>query len=255
MRTHDQSVTEQFDPQAQAYLASSVHAGGPDLAWVSDWLAQQNYAGAEALDVGCGAGHLGFLLGTRTARLTLADPSPSMLATAQAEAVRRGMTRVLGEVAKAEQLPFADHRFDLVASRFSAHHWRDVPAALKQMRRVVKPGGRLLLIDTLGADSPLVDTHLQTIEILRDPSHVRNHTAAQWRAMIADAGFEVSHDARWALRLEFASWAARMRTPSAALAAIEWVWSRAPVEVHRELSVEPDRSFTIQVGLFVADAA
>ncbi len=262
MHSHDQSVTAQFDPLAQAYLASSVHAEGADLEWVRQWLAADNraddraddQAGAAALDVGCGAGHLGFLLGSCFGSVTLLDPSPSMLATALAEATRLGLKGICAQASKAEELPFEDQRFDLVASRFSAHHWGDVPTALRQMRRVVKPAGRLLLIDLLGDELPLVDSHLQALELLRDPSHVRDYSAAQWRSMIGDAGFTVTVSERWPLRMAFASWVGRMRTPPAAIDALRVVIARAPREVHEALQIEPDGSFTPQVGLFVADA-
>jgi ubiquinone/menaquinone biosynthesis C-methylase UbiE len=265
MQSHDQSVTRQFDSRAQAYLTSTVHATGADLAWVRQWLARwaptrtpnpasATRAAARALDVGCGAGHLGFLLADHFADVTLVDPSPSMLSTALAEAARRGFTTVQGEVARAEQLPFKDDRFDLVASRFSAHHWGNVPAALKQLRRLVKAGGRLLMIDLLGDESPLVDTHLQTLEVLRDPSHVRDYSATQWQAMIAAAGFTVLHTERWPLRMDFASWTARMHTPPAAVEALKWVIAHASKEVHEALAIEVDGSFTPNVGLLVAEA-
>jgi ubiquinone/menaquinone biosynthesis C-methylase UbiE len=257
MQTHDQSVAAQFDPLPQAYLASSVHAQGADLEWVRQWirqwLAAEDRAGATALDVGCGAGHLGFLLGGLFGSVTLLDPSPSMLATALAEAARRGLKGLCAQASKAEQLPFDDHSFDLVASRFSAHHWGDVPAALRQMRRVVKPSGRLLLIDLLGDDLPLVDSHLQALELLRDPSHVRDYTAAQWRTMIGEAGFTVTASERWPLRMAFASWVGRMRTPPAAIDALRVLIAQAPREVHEALHIEPDGSFTPKIGLFVAD--
>ncbi|HEX4377972.1 MAG TPA: methyltransferase domain-containing protein [Steroidobacteraceae bacterium] len=255
MQDHDQSVTAQFDPLAQAYLASSVHAQGPDLAWVRAWLAASDRASTNALDVGCGAGHLGFALGSHFAAVTLADPSPSMLATALTESTRRGLEGVRTQACKAEQLPFDDRSFDLVATRFSAHHWGDVPAALRQMRRVVEPTGQLLLIDLLGDELPLVDTHLQALELLRDPSHVRDYSATQWRAMIRESGFTVTASERWPLRMEFATWVGRMRTPQAAIDALRVVMAQAPREVHDGLRVEPDGSFTAMVGLFVADAS
>jgi SAM-dependent methyltransferase len=88
----------------------------------------------------------------------------------------------------AEVLPFADSHFDCVISRYSAHHWHDVPAALREVRRVLKPDGLALLIDTAGGETPLLDTHLQAIEILRDPSHILTTARASgWRSSARQA--------------------------------------------------------------------
>jgi hypothetical protein len=64
-----------------------------------------------------------------------------------------------------------------------------VPAALREMRRVIKPQGTLVIIDVVALESPLCDTLLQTVEILRDASHVRDYRASEWSAMLQQAGF------------------------------------------------------------------
>jgi ubiquinone/menaquinone biosynthesis C-methylase UbiE len=253
MTTHDQQVLRQFDPRAGAYLTSAVHAGGPDLDQARRLVgAALPAAKAVALDAGCGAGHLAFTLAPLVAQVVAADPAPSMLATVQAAARDRGLANVETRQAQAESLPFADASFCLVASRYSAHHWRDVPAALAQLRRVVKPGGWLLMIDLLGGATPLIDTHLQAVELLRDPSHVRDYTAGEWRRMIAEAGFDLIEAQSWPIRLDFVPWVERMRTPAPSIAVIRTLQREAPQEVREALAIEEDGSFSPRVGLFWA---
>jgi ubiquinone/menaquinone biosynthesis C-methylase UbiE len=256
MTSHDQHVLQQFDPRASAYLTSAVHAAGPDLEHARRLVAGAlPAASAVALDAGCGAGHLGFALAPLVARLVAADPAPSMLATVQAAALERGFPHIETCQAAAESLPFAAASFCRVARRYSAHHWRDVPAALGELRRVVKPGGWLLMIDLLGGATPLVDTHLQAMELLRDPSHVRDYTVEEWRRMIAAAGFDLLETQSWPVQLEFRSWVERMRTPAEPSAAIRRLQQGAPQEVRSALALEEDGSFTPRVGLFWARAA
>jgi ubiquinone/menaquinone biosynthesis C-methylase UbiE len=257
MTTHEQQVLQQFDPRAAAYLTSPVHAAGPDLE-----LARQRVAEAipgrraVALDVGCGAGHLSFTLAPVVARMVASDPAPAMLATVQGAAQARGFTHLETCHAPAAALPFADATFCVVASRYSAHHWLDVPAALAEMRRVCKPGGWLLMIDLLGGATPLVDTHLQAFELLRDPSHVRDYAAPEWRRMIAAAGFELAEESRsWPVRMQFSSWLQRMGTPAHLAVAIRALQESAPREVRAALQLEEDGSFTPEVGLFWARRA
>jgi ubiquinone/menaquinone biosynthesis C-methylase UbiE len=255
MRAHDDTVLEQFDARAEAYLASAVHSAGPDLERARALVARGEHARNALLDVGCGAGHLSFALAPLLTRVVATDPSPSMLATVAAAARDRGLAHVETVQAGAHRLPFAAGEFDVVASRYSAHHWLDVPAALREMRRVLAPAGRLLLIDLCGGETPLADTHLQALELLRDPSHVRDFTKVEWRALLAESGFEFLIEESWPTRLEFATWIERMRTPPASVAAIRRMQAGAPREVAASLAFEPDGSFTPRTGLWLARPA
>jgi ubiquinone/menaquinone biosynthesis C-methylase UbiE len=255
MRSHTEAVQEQFDPQAAAYLRSSVHAAGPDLRSALERVQQYLGPDAQVLDVGTGAGHLSYTLAPAVARVVALDPSPGMLATVRHAAAQRGLAGIETCEAAAAALPFGAASFDLVSTRYSAHHWLDVPRALAEMRRVVKPGGFILVIDILGEDDPLTDTHLQTLELLRDTSHVRDHSISQWHSLLQQGGFCAVEHCTWSLRLEFAPWIERMRTPPALVTAIRMLQQAAPAEVQRALQIEPDGSFTGQTGLFWARAA
>lgn len=251
MSTHRQTVQQQFDPLAAQYLQSSVHAAGPDLDWVTAWLGRSESPADSALDVGSGPGHLSFRLAAHFGRVCATDPSAAMLATAAAEAIRRQLPLLTCE-ASADALPLADASHDLVATRFSAHHWRDVPAALRELHRVTRQGGQLLLIDLLGDDSPLVDTHLQAIELIRDPGHARDLTVAEWQLALRDAGWKTHEFHSWPLRLAFESWVGRMRVGEARVGLLREMLAAAPAEVRQGLAIEADGSFTARIGLFVA---
>lgn len=254
MPDHDQAVIAQFDPKAQDYMTSAVHAAGPDLEKARE-LVQRLESPSSMLDVGCGAGHLGFALARCFKRVVATDLSASMLATVRIAAAQRGLSQLEVQQASAQALPFPDAHFDLVSSRYSAHHWHDVPAGLREMRRVVKPGGMLLMIDLMGDESPVVDTHLQAIELLRDPSHVRDYAPSQWCSLLQQAGFALQQQAFWPTRMDFVSWIARMRTPPAIADVIRQLLAQAASEVQQGLSVEPDGSFVPQTGLFWAKVA
>jgi ubiquinone/menaquinone biosynthesis C-methylase UbiE len=255
MRTHEQAVHEQFDPQAAAYLTSKVHAAGADLAAAVARVGGMTPAPQAALDVGCGAGHLSFALGSLVRRVTAYDPSQAMLATVRAAAAERGLTSIETVQGRAEQLPFPDACFDLACTRYSAHHWLDVPAALTEMRRVLTPGGWLLVIDLLAEEQPLVDTWLQCLELMRDPSHVRDRSVSEWSELIARAGFQPVEQETFPIRLQFGPWVQRIRTPPELVTAIRALQERAPTEVRAALELEADGSFTARTGLFLARPA
>ncbi|CAB3682847.1 class I SAM-dependent methyltransferase [Trinickia soli] len=249
MKHHDQ-VADAFGSTAAAYLTSPSHASGADLETLAAEIAST--PNADVLDLGCGAGHASFAAARHARSVVAYDIAEPMLAVVAAAARERGLDNVRTEQGAAERLPFADASFDWVVSRFSAHHWHDLPDALVEVRRVLKPGGRVLFIDGAGPDHPLLDTHLQAIEVLRDGSHVRNYRADEWVAFFAKAGFEASVRERWRLPLEFKSWIARMRTPDDRAQAIRSLWSNAPDEVRQYYGVKDDGSFMLDVLMIEA---
>jgi ubiquinone/menaquinone biosynthesis C-methylase UbiE len=248
---HDALVAQQFGVTARAYLESETHSTGDDL----ELLAQEVAAipKAAVLDLGCGAGHASFAVAPHAASVTAYDLTPEMLAVVEREAAARELPNIATVQGMAEELPFPEAHFDCVISRYSAHHWHDVPAALREVRRVLKPGGRVLLIDTAGGETPLLDTHLQAIEILRDPSHVRDYSARQWLALFREAGFTATLRQEWPLPIEFSGWIERQRTAPERVAAIHAVWSAAPDEVRSFFEVQQDGSFTMQKILIAAE--
>lgn len=251
--THDASVRAQYDARAAAYLSSAVHASGADLDRMADLVGTR--PDAVALDMGCGGGHVAFRLAGLVGKVVAYDLSAPMLATVAAEADRRGLANVVTKQGAAEALPCPDASFDVVATRYSAHHWGDCARGLAQMRRTVKPGGLALFMDVVSPGVALLDTWLQTLELLRDPSHVRNASLAEWRGLLAGAGFAVADVQTYRLRLAFGPWIERMRTPEAHVAAIRALQARAPGEVRDHFAIEDDGSFTVDTVLIAARPA
>jgi SAM-dependent methyltransferase len=142
----------------------------------------------------------------------------------------------------------------MLLCRFTAHHWRDWDAGLGEARRVTRPGGIAVLIDTLAPDDPLVDTHLQAIELLRDTSHVRNRRKEEWIAALNRHGFDVERVTSHQLSLGFASWVERMKTPAHHVAAIRSLQQGASQDVRDALRYQEDGSFAMDVGTFEAVA-
>ena len=157
--------------------------------------------------------------------------------------------------APAERLPFEDSTFDFVASRFSAHHWRDFGGGLREARRALRRGGRAGFVDAYAPGAPLFDTHLQAIELLRDHSHVRDYTCAQWIDALARSGFAIEACRTWKLRMDFPVWTARMRTPEENVRAIRALQIAASSETKAHFAIEPDGSFLLDVMMIEASAA
>jgi SAM-dependent methyltransferase len=154
-----------WSERAQLYRESEAHREGEDLDLIVEWS-----EGAEnALDVATGGGHVARRLREAGINVVTVDPAPGM----QADVLSR-----------AEDIPFADDSFDVVACRVAAHHFEDVPKALAEMARVSRD--RVIVVD-----NAFLDDSVEEADRVRDPSHVRNYTEDEWRGFFEAAGLRV----------------------------------------------------------------
>jgi SAM-dependent methyltransferase len=247
-------VAQQFGNTASAYLTSTVHSQGADLVQLRA-IAAAVPKRPVVLDLGCGAGHASFAVAPVAASVTAFDLSPEMLTVVANAARERGLDNLSTQQGNVASLPFADAAFCMVITRFSAHHWLNVPAALREVRRVLKPNGVFVIIDITAPETPLHDTTLQAVELLRDGSHVRDYRPSEWTRMLDDAGFTSERVSDWKLTMHFDDWTARMRTPAERITAIRSLLRSAPQETRDYFAVQPDDSFTIDSTLFRASPA
>jgi len=224
-------------------VASAVHAQGEDLAALADLA--RSHPGSRILDLGCGGGHVAYHVAPHASEVIAYDLSPSMLAAVEQEARHRELTNVRVAQGSCERLPFDARAFDFVLCRFSAHHWQDLQAGIREARRVLRPGGQAVFIDIVAPESAVLDSWLQTFELLRDPSHGRDYRASEWRAIAGECGFEPGPPTYRRLRMDFASWTERMRTPPDHVTAIRALQRLAPSAVREHFAIEDDGSFTI----------
>lgn len=247
-RSHDDLVQDQFGPSAQAYVQSPVHAAGEDLDALE--AVAEHLRPRRALDLGAGGGHVAYRLAAHAGTVIAADLSADMLAAVAGTARERGLTNLETRVTPAEDLPFANAAFDFLGCRLSAHHWRDFHAGLREARRVLEPGATAVFIDVVSPGSAALDTHLQAVELLRDPSHIRDYTVTEWGEALTRAGFLLRAVQTRRLRLDYPSWVERMRTPEPHRAAIRSLQAGASRETVAHFAIEPDGSFTLDTAQF-----
>jgi len=228
-------IQERFGRAAAAYAVSPVHRGGPDL---DAMLAAAALTGRErVLDLGCGPGHAAAAFAPHAAEVVALDLTEAMLETGRVLAAERGLSNLRFERGDAARLSFPDASFERVTSRHSAHHFSDPRAVLREVARVLKPGGAFLLVDTVAPENPALDTFLNAFEVLRDPSHVRDHTVSQWCDMLRAVGLEASSLGSFASAQEFDAWVARIGTSPAAVKGLQALFDEAPEEVRAAFGI------------------
>jgi SAM-dependent methyltransferase len=230
-----QAIQDRFGAAAARYAVSAVHRGGPDL---DAMLAAGVATGRErVLDVGCGPGATALAFAERVASVVALDLTPAMLAQAQELAAERGLANVRFEQGNAARLPFPDASFDVVTSRLAAHHVADPQAMVREAARVLAPGGTFLLSDAIAPEDPARDTFLNAFEVLRDPSHVRDHRISEWQAMFRAAGLAPSCLGRFDIHQEFEPWVARIGTAPDAVIGLRALCDAVPDEVRGHFAI------------------
>jgi SAM-dependent methyltransferase len=214
------AVQRQFGANADKYVRSPTHAAGADLELLVPWL--QPARDWVVLDVATGGGHAAKAVAPHVACVVATDLTAPMLAAARRHLQDAGCRNVVYVRADAEDLPFPDAAFDAVTCRLAAHHFPQPRRFLAEAARVLRPGGCLLLIDNVAPDDPELAAFLNAVEHLRDPSHVRCATVAEWRAWLAECGLAERRARAGRKRHGFAEWVGRTaETPQQAAAVAE----------------------------------
>ncbi len=183
------SAREVFGERAAYYVTSTAHTDAQVLGRLVDLSGLS--PDMSVLDIGTGTGHTALALAPHAGTVIGLDPTPEMLAEAEALRRERGYGNVswmLGDVA---DLPWAANSFHVVACRRAAHHFLDIERALGEMCRVLRRGGRLMIDDRTVPNDPDLDVLLNQLDWLHDHSHVRDYSADEWRALCERAGLHV----------------------------------------------------------------
>jgi ubiquinone/menaquinone biosynthesis C-methylase UbiE len=252
-RSHESLVAAQFGARAQAYVESKDHAQGVDLERLAALVAAR--PPGRVLDLGCGGGHVSFTVAPLAREVVAYDLSSEMLAAVASVAAARGLTNITTQQGIAEALPFPDASFDIVATRYSAHHWHDLAAGLAGIRRVLKPDGKAIIMDVVSPGEALCDTFLQSVELLRDPTHIRDYAPGEWIRALRAAGFDPTIPVPGTMRLDFATWIARSGTPDLQTQAILALQGHMPQTVADHFAFAPDGSFTLDTMMIEATPA
>lgn len=228
---------EHYTPIASAYTTSAIHAHGADLARLVELAPPA--PGALVLDVGTGTGHTGLAFAAAGASIVGLDLTQAMLAEARNLAEERGadLTPIRGA---AELLPFADATFDAVVCRYCAHHFMDVPAAIGEMARVVKPGGTVLLDDHVAPEEDAADEFINCLDWLRDPSHQREPRLSEYEGWFAASGLRVVGVEHRRERIDADEWFVRARTAPEREAEARTLLATATPELRELFSVTAD---------------
>ncbi len=181
MADHDATIRAEFDRAAEKFAERT--AGRFDH---MDPVAFSRAApGETVVEVGAGTGNFLALFGEVADRLIAVDLTPSMLAQARRH---DGLHLVAGD---GRRLPLRSGSVDLVTSAQALHHVHDPATVVKEMRRVTRPGGRVLLVDQVATERYEEALMMTELELARDPSHAMSRPPSAYRMIVRAAGLEI----------------------------------------------------------------
>ena len=169
MDSHRARILDQFTRQAVPFSQSPSVSNQEAL----NFIVQSAGAGPEdtVLDVACGPGLLVCAFARVVRHATGIDITPAMLEQARKAQQEQGLKNVSWKQGDVTRLPYPDEHFSIVSSRFVFHHLEEPLVVLKEMKRVCKRGGRVVVADM--SPVPEKAAAVDAEERLRDPSHVR----------------------------------------------------------------------------------
>jgi ubiquinone/menaquinone biosynthesis C-methylase UbiE len=182
--THDEKVINQFTRWARPFAELPAHSEAGAMTQLLDAAAIE--PSMQVLDVACGPGIVACAAAVRAAQVTGIDLTPAMIDHARLRQASLGLANLGWRVGDAARLPFEAATFDVVMTRYSFHHMPDPGIALQEMKRVCRPGGRIVVCDATPA--PQAQGAYDRMEALRDPSHASALTQTQLRSLGRTAG-------------------------------------------------------------------
>jgi ubiquinone/menaquinone biosynthesis C-methylase UbiE len=188
-KKHKEAVQKQFTKTAEAFSTFAVRDTPEILAEKVEFAKPQ--ATDLVLDVACGPGAFALGVAPRVTFVCGVDLTVEMLRRSRAFEAEKQISNAAFACGDAEQLPFPDGAFDLVSCQCSFHHLPKPALVLREIIRVAKPEGRLVLMDPLAPESDPKYELYNRIEKLRDPSHALTLRLTDYLRLFDEEGLEV----------------------------------------------------------------
>ena len=201
---HTKQIQKQFNRQAKDYAqtnqAKDVHAMAGLVR-----LTKTNKS-SQTLDVACGPGRLTMAFANHAKQATGLDVTENLLSIGRAEAAKLEINNIAFTYGSALDIPFDNETFDTVSCRAAFHHFAAPEQVLKEIVRVLKPKGEILIADILGNEDASKAAHHDALEQLCDPTHVRCLSKTDFQILFGATGLDVTASRFGSMDYEVEQW-------------------------------------------------
>jgi SAM-dependent methyltransferase len=189
--------SEGFSPDGDTY------ADAEELAWMLEDLPLS--ANGLALDVATGTGEFARAIAPQVSSVIGLDATQAMMEQGKKFIAQARIGNISFQKGIAQNLPFEDESFDIVASRYAFHHFADPKPVIAEMARVCKVGGHVIIVDIIVPDESTA-VECNYYEWLCDQSHTRMLNAGEFDTCFRLFGLEVVSARTRVLKNEFIEW-------------------------------------------------
>ncbi|MGI9566325.1 MAG: class I SAM-dependent methyltransferase [Nitrosopumilus sp.] len=239
----DSEIIKQFDKTAENYSKDYIFSNGTDL----DTMLKQAHLNptTTVLDVATGAGHVAMKIAPFAKKVHAVDITPKMISLLQDDLESKNIKNVETHIMHVNNLQFVDDSFDVVTCRFATHHFANVRAFLSEVKRVLRPKGKLILTDIIAPSSKPMEEFVNEINRLRDHTHVRQFSESEWESILLEQNFAIVDRHNNPLRHDFESWLERAKTSKENRNRIVGMF-RNSSEAQSQFQTDPQMKFFIE---------
>lgn len=201
---HTKEIQKQFNRQAKDYAQTNQAKDVRAMTGLVR-LTKTNKS-SHTLDVACGPGRLTMAFANQAKQATGLDVTENLLSIGRTEAAKLEIDNIAFTYGSALEIPFDSKTFDTVSCRAAFHHFAAPEQVLKEMARVLKPCGEILIADILGHEDATRAAHHDALEQLCDPTHVRCLSKTGFQTLFGATGLDATSSRFGSMDYEVEQW-------------------------------------------------
>ncbi|MDN7227597.1 class I SAM-dependent methyltransferase [Planococcus sp. N064] len=248
-----EKVKSVFGKNADKYVTSAIHAKGDDLPLLAEWLEPQKTW--VVLDIATGGGHVSKALAPHAGTVISTDLTEAMLENT-ARHLKEEYDNILYVIADAESLPFLPESFDAAVCRIAPHHFPHPEKFIRETARVLKTGGKFILIDNVAPEENEWALFMNATEKLRDTSHARCLSKNEWRQLLQENNLKEIQSLDRKKTFQYPAWVRRTAESEEQVRRVEkhLLGADAAVQEYFQIDVENGevRTFVIDEWMVMA---
>lgn len=218
MNQHIETIKAEFTKQAQSFNDYQQTFSKDDVTAFA--VEHMGMDGRESvLEVAAGTCGFGRSIANQVRHITELDITPAMLEIGMQEGKIQGIDNQSFVIGMAENMPFLNATFDMVVSRLAFHHFQNPSLVFGEMARVVKPQGKIVVLD-MEARAEDLRQQADNYETLRDPSHTKCLSQKEFAHLGCQHGYRLDFCQTILVPVDFTHWLALTKTPDAVAAEI-----------------------------------
>jgi len=201
-KSHKKIIKEEFAKQSSTLESSKIFTDAEITEKIKNSLEVKNKM--TVLDLGCGPGILTSCIAPFSKMIIGFDITPEMITKAKIRcSTNKNAVFLMGD---AECLPFKDNSFDRIVTRLTFHHFTNVEKVLSEMYRILKFGGKAIIVDIISSEKKSEAEIHNALEKIRDPSHVKMLPKSELVSLTINSGFTITSEDAWVKQRYFDEW-------------------------------------------------